>query len=416
MDKKRALINIFATLSLFFLFLNDHTVYSVFFDSITSIFTILSVFFLGICLLIVRKIYAEVNFYFILFLWSISVLISCLWYGLTRIVYVRFAYWMLVVLFVTTIYIANVDFKKILYNVVRIYVIWSLVNYLLNITFLEYLPITATSSKLLYNWYNINLYGHLFSKSYTHLTIGNLSILRLDRPFGEPGIAQMYFNFGFIYACFFEKKYKKKIFWIFVFTLGIVLSCSLTGYVIYFVLSMIYFLSINKKTYFIVFGTIAIIVFLVMLIDKFGTISYEDRSQDLIFMFNTIIDNFPLGIGLGNTSTLKHNVIESTGEVSIGFYCGLLYPFAQFGIFGFIYYYFMFREISHFYINKYVCMSFGFFLLITLFTEPQADEPFIMIFIIDSVLKLVEKDDNKIEEEIESEENECINNNFLETH
>ena len=211
---KNRVIGIILTIAFILLFLNDHTVYSVFFDNYTSKFTIVSACLFVIAFLLVGKIYTNWKFWISFSLWIFCVTISCLLYGFNRMYFVRVVYWLVIVFSISSMYLAKIDFRNIFYNVARVFLIWALLNYVVNLLGLNIFPITATSTEQLYNWYNVDLYVFLFSKCYSHIYLGNISILRLDRPFGEPGIAQMYFNYAIVYLLFLSKQTKyKKVFW-----------------------------------------------------------------------------------------------------------------------------------------------------------------------------------------------------------
>lgn len=385
--KKEKIILLIFTIAFFLLFLNDHTIYSVFFDNYTSILTVIAALLFIIGIFLVGKIYSNVKFWISIVLWLICVTISCVLYGVNRMYYVRIVYWFVVIFSITSIYLCGIDFKKIFYNVAKIFLIWALVNYCINLYGIEKLPITDTASELLYKWYDVNLYQFFFSKCFSHLTIGGMSFLRLDRPFGEPGIAQMYFNFAILYIlfCSNEKKSKKN-FWLVLFSAGSLLSFSLTGYIIYLFLFLVYFY--KKKRYSLVFimSFISFIIVLLMFTAKTETFSYSDRSADLRLMLNTIMTNLPFGIGLGNANSIDRAMFNELGDLSVGFYCGLLYPLSEYGLFGLLYYFILLYSIFHFSREKEACVAFAIYILITLFTEPQADEPFIVAFLISGLV------------------------------
>ncbi|MGN0807263.1 MAG: hypothetical protein ACI4MN_02320 [Candidatus Coproplasma sp.] len=388
---KKQLIMFFSTLAFLFLFLNDHTVYSVFFEKTTDYFLIIAVIFATIAIFLSGKLYASLNYWGILFIWGALILMSCLSYGLTSMVLVRFSYWIFVAIVISVLYVQNIDYKKCFYNICKVFCVWGLLCYFYEAFNLSFLPVTHVSDNLLYNWFEVELYGFIISKPFTHISIGSLSLLRLDRPFGEPGIAQMYFNFGLLYCLFINSDKKHRKLWIFLFSISTLLSFSLIGYVIFFFIIISYCVYKKRYSLLLFLSIIASILMIFMIVNKMDSVSYEDRTQDFVFMFETIFNNLPLGIGLGNTDTLQHYEIASTGQVSIGFYCGLLYPFAQFGIFGIIYYIALAWAIKYFSKNKYTCFAFAAFILFTLLTEPQADEPIIVVFLFDALIRRIEQ-------------------------
>ena len=216
------------------------------------------------------------------------------------------------------------------------------------------------------------------------------SIYRLDRPFGEPGIAQIFMNYGIIYNLFFINKNERQRKWIILFVIGSILSFSLIGYLI--LLFIIFLKLFREKKYGMCLVCIvpAVIIGSIMVIQKMTTLSYNDRVNDYSFMFETIVENFPFGIGIGHTGELEHTILEND-STSIGFYCGVLYPLAQYGIFGLIYYWALFKGIHNIinnqtrYEKKFSNIIFAIFIVLTLLTEPQADEPLILCFIFDGL-------------------------------
>ena len=78
------------------------------------------------------------------------------------------------------------------------------------------------------------------------------------------------------------------------------------------------------------------------------------------------------------------------------FIAGLLYPLAQYGIFGLVYYYALYKSILHLDNykgeNKISQVAFAVFILMTLLTEPQADEPIILCFIFDGIIRWIKNE------------------------
>ena len=318
-----------------------------------------------------------------------SIFLCCCLTGLNNFVFVRLSYWSVILLVICILKASDVDYVEVLFLVTKIYCIWGLICYLYTLLNLSFLPTTNVSTSLLYKWYKIELFGFVISKPITHLTLGAVSLLRLDRPFGEPGIAQMYYNFGLICVLFYFQKIKKKWsnwVWMILFSIAIILSFSLTGYFIYLVIIMVYLLSRKMYKLFSLFVLLALAVAYTMVTQKVDTVSYSDRLQDYSFMFNTIFQNLPFGIGIGNTGMLEHYVVAQTGEKAIGFYCGLLYPLAQYGFLGFFYYYVLIRSGRHFSKNIYTNVALIIYLILTLLTEPQAEEPFIVCILLGGLL------------------------------
>ncbi len=383
----KKIISFFSVVFFIFIFLNNHTIYSLSFENSGDIFLIVAILSLFVVILLTQKLYFNKKFYTIILFWFISVAIPCLLSGITRLSIVRCCYWFALLIMIGCLYVAKIDYKKIFYIVCKIFCIWSLLCYFYTIFNLDFLPVTNVATEKMYNWFTVNLYGYVISNPLSHFSFGNISFLRLDRPFGEPGIAQMYFNFGLIYSLFIEKNKKSKNIWSLIFILSVLLSFSTTGILILLTIVLIYI--IMKKKYFILFPMflIAATIACIMIYQKKGTVSYEDRSGDIMFMLKTIFNNLPFGIGIGNTDLLEHNIIASTGTVSIGFYCGLLYPLAEYGILGIVYYIILFNSFKKFSENKYLRIAFSMFVIFTLFTEPDADECFIIAFLYSGLIE-----------------------------
>ena len=387
--KKSKIVFLLSVLFFFFLFLNDNTIYSMYFRNISSSFLVLSVVFLILLFFVSRKILFVKRFFIFVSIWLLSIFLCCCLTGVNNFVFVRLSYWSVILLVICILKASDVDYVEVLFLVTKIYCIWGLICYLYTLLNLSFLPTTNVSTSLLYKWYKIELFGFVISKPITHLTLGAVSLLRLDRPFGEPGIAQMYYNFGLICVLFYFQKIKKKWsnwVWMILFSIAIILSFSLTGYFIYLVIIMVYLLSRKMYKLFSLFVLLALAVAYTMVTQKVDTVSYSDRLQDYSFMFNTIFQNLPFGIGIGNTGMLEHYVVAQTGEKAIGFYCGLLYPLAQYGFLGFFYYYVLIRSGRHFSKNIYTNVALIIYLILTLLTEPQAEEPFIVCILLGGLL------------------------------
>ena len=387
--KKSKIVFLLSVLFFFFLFLNDNTIYSMYFRNISSSFLVLSVVFLILLFFVSRKILFVKRFFIFVSIWLLSIFLCCCLTGLNNFVFVRLSYWSVILLVICILKASDVDYVEVLFLVTKIYCIWGLICYLYTLLNWSFLPTTNVSTSLLYKWYKIELFGFVISKPITHLTLGAVSLLRLDRPFGEPGIAQMYYNFGLICVLFYFQKIKKKWsnwVWMILFSIAIILSFSLTGYFIYLVIIMVYLLSRKMYKLFSLFVLLALAVAYTMVTQKVDTVSYSDRLQDYSFMFNTIFQNLPFGIGIGNTGMLEHYVVAQTGEKAIGFYCGLLYPLAQYGFLGFFYYYVLIRSGRHFSKNIYTNVALIIYLILTLLTEPQAEEPFIVCILLGGLL------------------------------
>lgn len=389
---KNTILYKLAVLFFVFVFLNDTTVYNVYFDDISRLILITAVFFAFVFIFVSRRF--RINNRFILFVlfWFICTLIPCVLAGLTRFYFVRICYWILTMIVVLGIHTEKLDLKRIIYDVCKVFCVWCLICYFYTSLDLHFLPVTNVSSQLAYNWYSVKLHGYLVSNNISHFFLPVVgSLYRLDRPFGEPGIAQIFMNYGIIYNLFFIDKGKRQKVWIVLFVLGTVLSFSLIGYLILLVIMFVKLYRDKNYGLMILCSVFAVFIGMIMIIEKLASYSYGDRISDFSFMFKTIIQSFPFGIGIGHTGELEHVVLEN-GSTSIGFYCGLLYPLAQYGVFGLVYYWALFKALKSIADQdvrrdrKFAHLAFAAFILLTLLTEPQADEPLILCFVFEGLL------------------------------
>ena len=388
---KNNLVIFFSTIFIFFILLNDHTFYSDYFDNISTLFLVLSFASLLVVVCLIHKMFLNPTLLIIVLVWSLCVLIPCVIAGANRMLFVRFAYWITIFIFLCLLHSGKVDYKIVLFKVFKIYCIWCLITYFYCIFNLDFLPKTLTSDKLLYNWYSVDFYGWIIYKPVVKFTIGDFSVIKLYSPFGEPGLVQMYFNFSLIYLLYFKetKTIKRRKIWIFLFAISILLSFSMIGIVIMMISFIFYFKKKKRYILLVLAAAIGIVVFTQLIYQKIGTDSFGQRSNDYLIMFDEIEKNFPFGIGLGNISSLDYskNQINQYYE-SFGFYSGLLYPILQYGIFGFAYYIMLVVALCRFSKNNTTNFVFASFLLLTLLTQPQADECFILMFLFQGAISI----------------------------
>lgn len=329
-SKKEKNLKILAVCFFVLIFLNDTTVYNVYFETFSNIFVGISCCILLIFIASTGKLFINKKFWAFIFFWFITVLTSCLIAGFTRMTFVRICYWTVTITMVTQMYLAKIDLKSTIYSVCKIFCIWCLLCYFYASFNLNFLPTTHVSKELAYNHYSIKLYGGIISIPISHIRLpGSISLYRLDRPFGEPGIAQIFMNYGIIYYSFILKEStKKEKKWFYLFVLGSILTFSLTGYIILFSILIFKLYQEKKYTYCFIFSFIAIVIGSFMVFQKVNTFSYSDRTGDYKFMISTIFENLPFGIGIGNTNSLEHYIIEGTDNESIGFYCRIIISFS----------------------------------------------------------------------------------------
>lgn len=384
---RNVLLKYSSTLFFLFIFLNDHTFYSDFFDQTSTYFLIIATFFLAASVITSQKIYTNARMWLIFFFWAVCVLIPCLYAGMTSLVFVRFCYWIALLLMLLVLEKSSFDYRESLFCATKILCIWCFVCYFYTLFGFDFLPVTNVSDELLYNWFKVELNGYLIYKNLVNFSFGGFSIIKLYSPLGEPGIACMYFNFAIIWLLFFtDVKNSKNRIWLLLFSGAVILSLSMIGIIVFFSILIIYMLK-RGKIGFVLLLSIPIIAFSsILIIQKLGTESFFQRSNDYVVMYNVIANNLPFGIGLGNIDSIQPSMLEIGTEL-VGFYCGLLYPLAQYGLFGIFYYCMLFISCRNFSDNRFGKYAFFVYFFLTLLTQPQADECFILSFIFAGIIK-----------------------------
>lgn len=370
-----------------FLFLNDHTFYSDFFGSTSKYFLTISTFFLILTLFIARKIYTNGKMWMYFLGWTVAVFVPCLVSGITSLVFVRFCYWTVLLLMLLVLEKADIDYRESLFFVTKIFCVWCFICYLYTLLEFDFLPVTNVSGKLLYNWFNVELNGYFIYKNLVKFSLGGLSIIKLYSPLGEPGIACMYFNFAIIWLLFFtDTNHKNNRKWIILFSSAIILSLSMIGIIVFFSILITYLYKKNKIKLALLLVIPIIILSLILIIQKLSTESFIQRTSDYVLMSSVIIDSFPFGIGLGNIDSIQPSMLGIDVEL-VGFYCGLLYPLAQYGVLGIYYYYMLFIAFKNFSNNTFGRYAFLIYFFLTLLTQPQAEECFILSFIFAGIIR-----------------------------
>lgn len=382
--KRNLTLKYTSALFFLFIFLNDHTIYSDFFGSTSTYFLIIASFFLAASIIIAGKIYSAGRMWIMFFLWAICVIIPCTVAGFTYLVFVRFCYWIALLLMLLILEKTGIDYRECLFTTIKVLCIWCFLCYFYTLFGFNFLPVTNISDELLYNWFNVELNGYLIYKNLVTFSLGNFSIIKLYSPLGEPGIASMYFNFAVIWILFFtDAKDKKNRRWLYIFSLAIILSFSMIGIIVLFAIYIVYEMGKCKITKIFLLSIPMILVSLILIMQKVGTESYFQRVNDYGVMFDVIIDKFPFGTGIGNMTAAKLGINTDLA----GFYCGLLYPATQYGVFGLYYYYMMLVSGLKFSDNRFGRYAFFIYFILTLLTQPQADECFILSFIFAGVIK-----------------------------
>lgn len=391
--KQRTILKFTSTLFFLFIFLNDHTFYSDFFESTGTYFLIIAVAFLALSIFVVRVISLDLRMCLVFFGWAVCVLVPCAIAGVTPLVFVRFCYWVALLIMLIVLEKADIDYRESLLFAVKILCVWCFVCYFYTQFGFDFLPVTNVSDKLLYNWYKVKLNGYLIYKNLVTFSLGGFSVIKLYSPLGEPGIACMYFNFAVIWLLFFsDLSQKENRRWVFFFSAAILLSLSMIGILVFFSVLVVY--AVKERKYAVIFFlSVPIVVFsAVLIIQKLGTQSYTQRSSDYAVMFDVILKNLPFGIGLGNIDSVQKVSALAKNADSMGFYCGLLYPLVQYGVFGIVYYCMVFIAFRNFSGDRFARLAFFMYFFLTLLTQPQADECFILSFVFAGIVKHFQSD------------------------
>lgn len=392
---KSKVINILLFLSLLFAFLINGTVYFVYFNKVTDYFLMISVVCCFIALILNNKIYLNFFSLAVVVLYSVILVFSTAITGFNFEPIVKICYWIYGLVLIGIIRTSNNNYNKIFFKICVYLTARAFINYLLNVLgFIEYLPITNTSSEKVYDYYAFNEHCFVFFKSFSYFSITDeISILRADAPFREPGMMQFYVNIGLGYSLFVYKNKKKN--YTTLFLIMSLLSFSLLSIVALFGILLLYlYQNKNKKTFFIliVFG---ILVGSIFLIEKLDTTSFSRRILDYNFMIKKIFEKFPFGYGVGNHEIIGYQYVPGFGYDKSGLYCGLLSPFLEVGIFGLVYYYIMLKGLYNNSMNNSGYRNVLIFIVIvTLLMQPLTNELLLFMLYYDGLINC----DKKIKE------------------
>lgn len=280
----------------------------------------------------------------------------------------------------------NINFFKIFYKYVFIMSLWSLINYFLSYFNFFNLPITNV---FITEWGgNYNLHLFIFFKNVMGFNFGDFTLYRMHAPFSEPGVAQLFFNFGLFYNLFKENNnIKNRILLILFFGICVILSFSFTGYIVCFLIFFIYLLRQRKFLHLFCFALISSIIILIFGLNKLNSGSFFERSNDLLFLYNLFVDNLPFGIGLSENANIDFAVIDEQGlKVAGGFYSGIFTPLIYFGLIGMLYYLFLVNALKYSFKNKFSKAAFSCLLIFTLTTEPLTFTTLFCLFIANGLL------------------------------
>jgi hypothetical protein len=272
----------------------------------------------------------------------------------------------------------KIGFFNTLFNVTKVFLIWAFLCEIYTFIGKDFLPITNTYYT---TWGEArHIYLFFIFKNISGFYAGSHLIMRMHAPFSEPGVSQLFFNFGLFYSLFYLNKKKEKIKWMFLFSLGVILCLSLAGVAILCLLYTAFLFSKKNKIIYPILVLI-FVLFVFLAINKKNTESSFDRISDLENMINTIISSFPFGKGIGNYETSRY-VATLNRTFTDSNFCGLLSPLLYLGLFSIPYYLILLIGIKYQSLNfEPMGAIFGLLVLmtITLFTQPMAFNPFVIL-------------------------------------
>lgn len=369
---RQNLIRLILFMATFFLLINASTIYSYYFVLISNICLVLSGILTILAFVLSKKIFFSTRTLALVIIWLLTIVFTALVSGINISVLNYIFKFLIAFLIVMLVKINNLNLFKILYNLVKIFAVWALINYIITIFKISFLPITNQYPTWWGGTYDLHLF--LFFKNISgKLTFGGITITRLHSPFSEPGVIQIFFNLGVFYILFMEKHQKKDFGWLLFFISLILLSTSLMGYVILAFLIFIYLIQQKKTLALCITTIVCMIIVIPVIIQKLSSISYDDRTSDYAFIFSSAFKNLPFGVGLGNAEDAGTRVDVVTGEiVQGGFFSGLFSPLVYLGFLSIVFYYVLFLSIR--YVerkkNKFTLLAFASVVIITLLTEP----------------------------------------------
>lgn len=372
-SKKQVLFTL-ATISLLFLLLNSATIYAYYFKSLSNLFLSIS----GILSIIAIMIKGRISFnkpvvlYFVLLFlgFTINGLIS----GFSVSIINYALKFIIAYLIVDVCFSLDDCFLKVFFVVSSILVFWALLLYA--ITFfkidLSFFPVTD----IYVTWWGQKkpLYAYFFMRLYQDMTIGGNVVYKLSHPLYEAGIAEIFTNYCVFYLLYFGRKRRLRIIGIIFFVISSFLTFSLIGIITFFLMIALYFVRTKRVISVSLFVIIAVFVGSFFVIQKLGTSSYSERTSDYLYVFQTIKNNFPLGIGLGNVENIQDNNSFFNSQNTTGFFSGLLSPVAYIGIFSVVYYFGLIKcFVNMIKENGILCrLSFAVLVVLALLTQPIA--------------------------------------------
>ncbi len=383
LKKNNHLLKYFSSIIITLMFLNTSSIYTYYFPNIGNFLLLISCFFVLILFFCSGNKIIITTFLPVLFSFLILIIFNLLTTTFdSSQLYICLKFTILFLLF-NLLIIKTIDLKSVIFSSLKIIAIWSLLNFIIDFTgIIELFPVTNSFRTEWGGYYYLHCF--IFLKNYMGtFNAGPFSFIKMHFPFAEAGVSQFFYNFGLIFASFFNIKHRK--FWLLIFSLCTIQTFSLIGI---FILVVIIFLLLLKEKKFRLLFAFAIIlapVVLFMISDKIGSLSYIERIADYNFIINFSVKNLPFGIGLQGDLYEQYGTEINGIKISGGFYCGLLTPIAMFGFFSILYYIILYNGIRYFFsknFSSYLKFALAFLVLMTLLTEPLSFSTNILTIII----------------------------------
>lgn len=385
-SKKDILFSL-TTISLFLLLLNTATIYANYFKSISyiclglsGVISIVAIFIKGSISL---KKYVIYYLIILMTVFFINGIVS----GFSIEILNYFLKFVIAYLIVDICYYLEDSFFKILYIVSAILIVWALILYiitLLNIN-LSFLPVTDVYT----TWWGQKrpLYAFVIMQLHQDMEFVGIGLNKLSYPLLEAGIAEIYANYCIFYLLFLTDKMKFKKLWVTFFIICSFLTLSLVGIATLFLIIALYFIKTKRFISVLFFVLVAVWVCSYFILEKIGTSSYNDRTNDYSFIFQTIKENFPLGIGLGNMENTHRDYFINNQQTKSSFFSGLFSPLVYIGAFSLIYYIGLIKAFINSIREKgIVCrLSLAVIVILSLLTQPIAFTSIINVIIINGL-------------------------------
>ena len=357
-------IRLLSFFSIFFLTISNSTFYQYYFSNLSHAFVIIAIFLALLLTIYAKGIRINANELYCFVLFLICFLTPSIINGFN-------SYVLFLLLRVASIYLMiksfnyfHVNFFEMLDKVIFVFSLWSILNYFICSANLVLLPVVHSIPH--YDW-NQNVYGFVFIDPSSPFNFKGIRVNRLCYPFSEPGVAQLFFNYGIIYCLFISRKknWKRVIFY----SICVLMTISSIGILIFSFIVVIYLFKQKKPGLISIYLLIAAICASILIQEKKSGVSYNQRTFDLYISLFAALKTFPVGKGYQNELGF---IPISNPYGGVGFYCGLIDIFIDFGLFGLLYYICLIKACKG--IGKqfglYAKITLALLLIITVLTEP----------------------------------------------